>query len=65
MDTLQTFLAWADGKKTYFFAFLTLTNAFLGAQHAYSVEVTAYIQAVLALLAGGTEKATTYLGARK
>lgn len=65
MEKLQVALAWLDGKKTYIFSILSLTNAFLGGQGVYGQEVMAYVQAVLAVVAGGAEFSTVKLGARK
>lgn len=65
MTTLQQILSWLDGKKTYIFGILALTNAFLGLEHVYGQNAMAYIQAIISLLSGGAEAATVKLGARK
>ncbi len=65
MQNLQLVLEWLDGKKTYIFSILSLTNAFVGGQGFYNQETMAYIQAVLAVLAGGAEYSTVKLGARR
>jgi hypothetical protein len=61
---MKDFFSWLDGKKTYLFGILALTNAFLGTQGLYDQTTMAYIQAVLTLLAGGAEYTTIKLGAR-
>lgn len=65
METIRTVLYWLDGKKTYIFGILALTNAFLGAKGVLDVDTIAYIQSVLTLLAGGAEYTTVRLGIRK
>lgn len=64
MDKLKHILSWLDGKKTYIFGILALTNAFLGLKEVYDQPTMAYIQALITLLSGSAEFATVKLGVR-
>lgn len=65
MATIQDIFAWLDGKKTYIFAALSLTNSFLGLMKVYDQNTMAYVQGMITILSGGAEYTTVKLGARK
>jgi len=65
MSKVTAIFSWLDGKKTYIFGILMLTNSFLGIKGVFDVDSVAYIASVLTLLSGGAEYATVKLGARK
>ena len=64
LPVLHALLTWLDGKKTYIVGAISLTVAFLGLKHIIDQETQAYLQALLALFAGGAELTTVKLGAR-
>lgn len=64
-DLLIPLFNWLDGKKTYLFGILSLTFAFLGLKEVIDQDTQSYLQAVLALIAGGAQYSTVKLGARR
>ncbi len=65
MSKLIAIFSYLDGKKTFIVAFLALTVAYAGLMGGLDQHTQSYLQAVLALVAGGAEVATVKLGARK
>jgi cytochrome c oxidase subunit IV len=65
MSALQIILAWLDGKKTYIFGAISLTVAYFGLQGYLDQNTQSYLQALIALFAGGAEAVTVKMGIRE
>lgn len=55
-------LVFLNGKKTYLYGFLTMTNSFVALKGLYDVDTMTYINGVITLFFGTAEYQTQKLG---